>query len=133
MADEDLPVISFVEDVPGLPGLSRCVLVSLDEDATVFALRSIADPDLRLLVVAPGAFFPDYSAELEDEIVQALDLTTGEQPLVLLVVNPGGGLADATANLAAPILVNARTRRAVQALQTDSDLSLRAPLLAATP
>jgi flagellar assembly factor FliW len=130
MGDEDLPVISFVEDVPGLPELSQCVLVSLDEDATVFALRSITAPDLRLLVVAPGAFFPDYTAELETEVVTALELDSGEQPLVLLVVNPGAGLAEATANLAAPILVNARTRRAVQALQTDTELSLRAPLLA---
>ena len=65
MVDEDLPVISFVEDVPGLPGLARCVLVALDDDASVFALRSVVDPDLRLLVVAPGAFFPDYSTEVD--------------------------------------------------------------------
>ena len=130
MTDEDLPVISFVEDVPGLPGLAQSVLVALDDSASVFALRSVADPDLRLLVVAPGAFFPDYSTEIETEVVEALELAAGEQPLVLLVVNPGSGLADATANLAAPILVNARTRRAVQALQSDTELSLRAPLLA---
>jgi flagellar assembly factor FliW len=130
MTDEDLPVITFVEDVPGLPGLSQCVLVSLDDDAMVFALRSVLDPDLRLLVVAPGAFFPDYSTEVADEVVDVLDLVADELPLVLLVVNPGSGLADATANLAAPILVNARTRRAVQALQADGDLPLRAPLLA---
>ena len=130
MVDEDLPVISFVEDVPGLPGLARCVLVALDDDASVFALRSIVDPDLRLLVVAPGAFFPDYSTEVADEIVDALELVDDDQPLILLVVNPGAGLADATANLAAPILVNPRTRRAVQALQADTDLPLRAPLLA---
>ena len=104
--------------------------MALDDSASVFALRSVADPDLRLLVVAPGAFFPDYSTEIETEVVEALELAAGEQPLVLLVVNPGSGLADATANLAAPILVNARTRRAVQALQSDTELSLRAPLLA---
>jgi flagellar assembly factor FliW len=129
VTDEDLPVISFVEDVPGLPGLASCVLVALDDDASVFALRSVVDPDLRLLVVAPGAFFPDYSTEVADEIVHLLELDPGDLPLVLLVVNPGSGLADATANLAAPILVNPRTRRAVQALQADGDLSLRAPLL----
>jgi flagellar assembly factor FliW len=130
MNDDDAPIISFVEDVPGLPGLSRCLLVPLDEDAMVFALRSVMDPDLRLLVVAPGPFFPDYSTEIADEIVQALELEVDEQPLILLVVNPGNGLADATANLAAPILVNGRTRRAVQAVQADSGLPLRAPLLA---
>lgn len=130
MTQDDLPVISFVEDVPGLPGLSQCVLVSLDEDAMVFALRSVIDPDLRLLVVAPGPFFPDYSTDVAGEVVDVLGLDAGEQPLVLLVVNPGSGLSDATANLAAPILVNPRSRRAVQALQTEGDLPLRAPLLA---
>jgi flagellar assembly factor FliW len=130
MADQELPVISFVEDVPGLPGLSQCVLVALDDDAMVFALRSVLDPDLRLLVVAPGPFFPDYTTDVADEVVEVLELAPGEQPLVLLVVNPGTGLADATANLAAPILVNARTQRAVQAMQLDGQLPLRAPLLA---
>ncbi len=130
MAEDDLPVISFVEDVPGLPGLSRCVLVSLDEESMVFALRSLVDPDLRLLVVAPEPFFPEYGADLDAEVVAVLGLEPGDQPLVLLVVNPGAGLADATVNLAAPILVNPRTRRAVQALQSDAGLPLRAPLLA---
>jgi flagellar assembly factor FliW len=130
MTDQDFPVISFVEDVPGLPGLSQAVLVALDDSASVFALRSVLDPDLRLLVVAPGAFFPDYSTELQTEVIDVLELDAGEEPLVLLVVNAGSGLTDATANLAAPILVNPRNRRAVQALQTDTELSLRAPLLA---
>ena len=91
--------------------------------------EALAPTGLRL-VVAPGAFFPDYATEVGSDVAGVLDLSSEDEALVLLVVNPGNGLADATANLAAPILVNPRTRRAVQAVQADADLPLRAPLLA---
>jgi flagellar assembly factor FliW len=45
-----------------------------------------------------------------------------------VLVNPGATLADMTANLMAPILVNHRTRRAAQVVLEDPSLPLRAPL-----
>jgi flagellar assembly factor FliW len=123
----DVPVLEFVEHPPGLPALARCVLVALDDDGVVFELRPAGEDDgTRLLVVAPGPFFPDYAPVIDDEAVAALALGSADDALVLLVVTGGG--ETLTANLLAPMVVNRATRRAAQVVLADTDLPLRAPL-----
>jgi flagellar assembly factor FliW len=125
-----VPEIEFVADMPGLPGMSRCALVQLDEVGALYRLQSLLDPDLRLLVAAPPVFFADYAPEIDDETAASIGLESADDALVLVVVTTGGSAAEATANLLAPVVVNARTRRAVQVLQVD-DLPLDAPLIPA--
>lgn len=126
-----LPVIEFEDALPGLPGMSRCVLVEIGDTGTLFRLRSVVDPDLQLVVAAPSAFFDDYSPEVDEEMAARLGLAGAEDALLLVVVTVGGSLADSTANLLAPIVVNTSTRKAAQVLQSRSDLPLRAALVPA--
>jgi flagellar assembly factor FliW len=127
----DLPVIDFVADIPGLPGMSRCALVALDEVGALFTLRSLIDPDLRLVVAAPPVLFGDYEVDIDDDTAALLDLVDPADALVLVVVTLGQDLARSTANLLAPIVINTRTRRALQVVLTGTDQPLRAPLLVA--
>jgi len=125
-----VPTIEFVSDMPGLPGMSTCALVQLDETGALYRLQSLLDPDLRLLVAASPVFFADYAPQVDDDTAAAIGLESAEDALVLVVVTTGGSVAEATANLLAPIVVNAATRKAVQVLQLD-DLPLAAPLIPA--
>lgn len=124
----DLPVIEFVADLPGLPGMSRCALVSLDDGGTLFTLQSLLDPDLRLVVAAPALVFGDYDFEIDDATADLLGLTSAEDALVLVVVTVGASVAESTANLLAPLVINRTTRQALQVVLSGTDLPLRAPL-----
>ena len=126
----DLPVIELVQPMPGFPDRRQFALVSLDDDGTLCALRSLDDPDLRFLVVPPAPFFPDYAPEVDDITAAELGLTTAEDALVLLVLNAGSSLADTTANLLAPFVVNTVTRQAAQIILADTTLPVSAPLVA---
>jgi flagellar assembly factor FliW len=130
MTATELPELDFVVPPPGLEPLRRFALVSLDEDGVVYALRSLEQPDVRLLVVPPGPFFPDYAPELDTEDQAALGLHDADDALVLLVIQAGESPEETTANLLAPVVVNASTRAAAQVVLTGSDLPLRAPLVA---
>ena len=121
--------VEFVAPIPGLADHLRFELHRLDEEGVLFSLRAAADPGLRLIVVAPDSFFPDYAPEIYEETAEALELTTAEDASVFLVVNPGKGLADATVNLMAPVVLNVRSARAAQPILTGSGLPVRAPLL----
>jgi len=124
----DVPVIEFIDDLLGLPGMSRCALVALDEGGALFTLQSVLDPDLRLVVAAPPLLFSDYDVELDDQTASRLELTDASDALVLVVMSLGETLATSTANLMAPIVINSRTRRALQVVLTGTDQPLRAPL-----
>jgi flagellar assembly factor FliW len=130
-ADEPLRTLEFVAPVPGLEGHRTFALVALDDAGRLYSLRSASDPAVRLLVVSPASFFPDYSPEVDDDTCAALELTDAADASVLCVVNPGDSAAGATVNLLAPVVVNVRSRRAMQVVLAGSDLPLRRPLLAA--
>src|SRR3954469_9247027 len=104
-APDAVPSIEFVSDMPGLPGMSRCALVQLDEVGALYRLQSLLDPDLRLLVAAPPAFFAHYAPEIDHETAARIGLESPDDALVLLVVTTGGSAAEATANLLAPVVV----------------------------
>ena len=128
---DELPVIEFEDAVPGLPGMSRCVLVQLDEGGALYRLRSVIDPDLQLVVAAPAVFFADYAPEIDDDTAASIGLSDADDALLLVVVTVGASLLESTANLLAPIVVNRVTRRGVQVLQSDGAHLLHAPLVPA--
>ena len=126
-----LPVIDFVSPIPGFPEDRRFVLVRLDDAGVLYALTSVDTSGLRFLVVPPVQFFPDYEAEIDDDTLAALGVTDQADLLVLLVVTAGeSGAEDATANLMAPIVLDRRSRRAVQLILSPSGLPVRQPLQA---
>jgi flagellar assembly factor FliW len=124
-----IPVLEMVEPLLGFPQHRRFALTRMDDAGVVCALRSLDEPDLRFVVVPPGAFFEDYRPEIDDATVHSLGVDSSDDILTLVMVNPGESATSATANLLAPVLVNHRTRRAAQVVLHDDKLSLRAPLV----
>ncbi|WP_245572605.1 flagellar assembly protein FliW [Actinokineospora enzanensis] len=128
--ERPLPTIEFSVPIPGFPNHREFVLVSVTEDGPLYTLRSVTDPELRFLVVPPAPFFPDYAPQVGAQVLEQLGTTEPTDLLVLLVVTAAGTVADATANLLAPIIVDQSTRRAVQVI-LEEDLPIRARLLPA--
>lgn len=131
MAPEtELPVIELVHPMPGFPDLHKFALVQLDDAGRLSSLTSLERPDLRFLVAPPAPFFPDYECEVDDEVATELGIEEVEDVLLLVVLNAGRSLAETTANLAAPVLVNTVTRRAAQVILDRPGLPVAAPLIA---
>lgn len=125
----DLPVIDLVSPLPGFPEDDAFTLVRLDETGTLCRLRSLSHDGLQFLVVPAVTFFPDYAPVVADDVVEALEIAAAADVLVLLIVRAAATLAETTANLRAPLLVNVKTRKAAQVVLDDADLPLAAPLL----
>ena len=153
VADE-LPEIRFVRPMPGFPGSSRYVLVRLgdegtdggtagstdggtagadgaaggtaDDEGILFELRSLDEPGVRFLVGVPEVFFADYAVELDDTAVADLGIETADDALVLVVLTTSDDGASTTANLLAPVVINARTRVAEQVILSGADWPVRA-------
>jgi len=105
--------IRTVAALPGLPGHLEYTLDGLDDEGILYALRSLADPAVRLFVVRP-------------EARAALELGDDLDPLLLVVVHPGAQDGPTTANLLAPVMVNPATGAAAQVVL--DGWPLRAPL-----
>ncbi|MCV2392802.1 flagellar assembly protein FliW [Actinotalea sp. M2MS4P-6] len=128
--ETDAPTIDFVEAPLGLMGLRHYRLHPLDETGFLFSMRSLEADGLRLFVVSPHPYFPDYLPDLDPESVT--DLRLGDvDPVLLVVVHPGDDQHPPTANLLAPIVVNPATGAAIQVVLDTDRWPLRAPFTVA--
>jgi flagellar assembly factor FliW len=127
---EEVPAIAFVRPLPGFADLRRFVLVELPgtegEEPVLFELRSLEEPAVRFLAAVPTAFFPDYAFELDESECADLELKDESDALVLVLLTVGSEPATTTANLLAPVVVNARTRAAAQVILSGTDWPVRA-------
>ena len=128
--DAEIPVIDLVQPLPGFPDDRHFALVDLDGNGTLCSMKSLDHPGLRFLVAPPGVFFPDYTPEIDDATIANLDITSVEDVMVLVVLNPGDSLPTSTANLRAPVVLNTANRRACQVILDDAELSVSTPLVA---
>lgn len=120
-------VIEFVEGLLGFPDLRRYVLV--DHRKGVFMwLQSLEDPSLAFLVVDPWVFFPDYSPEIPDEDVEALELKEPYNFSLFCLVTVPSDPRKMTVNLRGPVVVNLNNRRAKQVVVTNPEYPIRQPV-----
>ncbi|NMM15750.1 MAG: flagellar assembly protein FliW [Cellulomonas sp.] len=120
--------LHLVDPLPGLPGHGEFSLTPLDDIGVLFALRSLPDDEqsIRLFVVTPGAFFPDYAPDVRPDVRASIGAGDGSVS-TLVVVSPSEDGSRPTANLLAPLVLDPVTGWAVQTV-LDGDLPLRAPL-----
>jgi flagellar assembly factor FliW len=100
-------------------------LVVVAQDSPFFFLQSLQDENTGFILVNPFAFFPGYEFDLPEEDARALGIKAPEEAAVFCIVNASRGLANATVNLLAPVVVNAATGAARQVVLMDGRYSVR--------
>ena len=128
VAVEDIPIIEVPDGLPGYPDARAFVLERLDDLGALGTLRALGDQGPAFFVVPPAVWFPDYEPVLDEITCAGLELVEATDALLLLVVTMGERPKDATANLMAPLVVNARTRRGAQVVLSGMAYSVHQPL-----
>ena len=121
--------LEFTSPPPGMADLRRFTLTALDDTGFLFSMQSVVQPGVRLFVVPPRPYFPEYAPRVDPTSVTSLGLD-GQEPVLLVVVHPGQDGEPPTANLLAPIAVNPVTGRALQIVLDSDEWPLRATLRA---
>lgn len=122
--------VTLARPLLGFPGSRRFALRSLGDDYAPFlAFRSLDEPGLDFIVVAPGALFTDYVFEVEDADVALLGLTTSADVDVLVLVTRAPGSVP-TVNLMGPLVCNRRTGVATQVVLQDGRYGVAVPVTA---
>ncbi len=114
--DENL-ILTMPEGLPGFPGFDRFVLIERVETKPFCWFQSVEQPNLNLVIMSPFFFKPDYEPELETIIeIRNWHGVSKDELQVYVVVNISGDCDDKriTANLMGPIVVNQKTKEAVQ-------------------
>ncbi|MBW2616278.1 MAG: flagellar assembly protein FliW [Deltaproteobacteria bacterium] len=116
----------------GFPDKQRFVMLQHKENSPFFWYQSVNDPALAFVIISPFLFMPDYEVDIEDILTEmSWNKKSKNNGLELyVVVNiPKGSPEKMTANLIGPILVNNKTRQAVQMVISKSPYIHNFPLI----
>ncbi len=131
----DVPA-EYVWDFPrGLAGLknsNRFALINADpKSETIFMwLHSLDRDDLAIPVMNPMIAFPDYIIRQDEPGIMrlGLDEADGDVQVLVLVTVPQGNPSGITANLAAPLILQAKARRGWQVILEKGPYKVAQPL-----
>ena len=125
-------IMDFPEGLLGFPDEKKFALMEYKPESPFYILQSMADPDLTFLMINPFAFFNDYDFQMDDALMAEIGLTADNPPTVFNIVTVRDKLESMTVNLAGPVLVNIRDRKAAQWVIEKTVFPTKYPLFPAT-
>jgi flagellar assembly factor FliW len=123
----DNDVITFPQGIPGFENNTQFKVFHEEGKPTVHWLQSVEDPELSFSVMEPQLLKLGYEFILDDTQCQLIDLQEGDDfAVVVMLYKQEGDLAQPgeqvpayqaiRANLVAPVVINVRSRKALQAV-----------------
>ncbi|MBP2071900.1 flagellar assembly protein FliW [Thermoanaerobacterium butyriciformans] len=122
-------VLHFDEGIPGFEGLKSFILLSSEEFTPFKWLQSLDDTDIAFVIIDPKAIIKDYNVELDEETVKLLDIKNLNHILVFAIVVIPDEIEKMTANLKAPIIINAENNKGMQILLDNDEYMIKHPIL----
>ena len=124
-------IMDFPEGLLGFPDEKRFALMEYKPESPFYILQSMADPDLTFLMINPFAFFNDYDFHMDDALMAEIGVTADNPPTVFNIATVRDKIQSMTVNLAGPVLVNIRDRKAAQWVIEKTQFPTRYPLFPA--
>jgi flagellar assembly factor FliW len=113
--------LRFSSGMPGFPGATNFSLRSWGSEQSPFYVLECQDLlGLRFVVVGPGVFFASYEPIFGADVYQAVDASGPDDIFVLVILTLRSRPEQTTANLLGPLVVNAQSGQAVQAVLSGS-------------
>lgn len=121
-------VIQFVSAILGFQEDTQYVLIPQVEESPFQYIQSIKDPNLTFVLADPFLFFTDYEFNIEERWLKKLDLH-GQEDVDIRVITTVRSSEDISINLKAPIVINKKSKEAMQIVLESGDYSTRYSLV----
>jgi flagellar assembly factor FliW len=126
---EESELIGMRGSILGFEQHKRFVLLTVEDNTPLMWLQSVEDPAIAFVVINPRIVKPDYAPAISDGDLELLDIQGTEEIALLSIVTLRSDPFRATANLRAPILINAEKRLAKQVILDDSGYPIQHDIL----
>lgn len=123
---EENDIINFEFGIPGFNELKKFAILGETEKETPFKwLQSIESNDLAFVIIDPLTFRKDYSFDVDDNSAEYLEIDEAEEILVYSIVTIPEDITKMTANLRAPIIINAKKNKGAQVVLEDEKFKFK--------
>ena len=126
LADEK--VLEFPSGLIGFENYTKFAIMYDEENKNatrISWLQSLEEPLLALPVIDPLAIVSEYVPMIEDELLAPLGNPADEDLLFLLAMTVPSDMTKVTANMKAPIIINAATKKGAQLIVENEDYPVK--------
>ena len=128
IAIDERKIIHFLTGIPGFPNEKEFVLMDLPDTPIFQVLQSIKTPTVAFIVSNPYQIYPDYSIELDDNLIESLQIKEVKEVAVVAIVTLKQPFYISTLNLKAPIVINTSLGQGKQYILNTEAYSSKAPI-----
>lgn len=122
-------IITFNNGIPGFPGLSKYVLVDIEENPMFKVIHSLEDEKVSFIVVSPFLIKENYEIKLTEELIKGLEIEKPEDTLVYNTVTLNNDPKKITTNLRAPLVINTKNNLGEQLILNNEEYEVKHPLV----
>lgn len=121
-------VITFENGLAGFEQYTKYTILYDSEKEVrpaISWLQSLEEKDLAFPVIDPITVKEDYNPIISEELIAPLGELNDENLVVLLVLTVPSDVKNVTANLKAPLIINADTKKGLQFVVENADYEIR--------
>lgn len=122
-------VITFEKGLPGFEKHKEFILLKIPEHEPFEWLVCTDTSKLRFALINPLLFKPDYNPKIDKSQIESLQLEKPEDILIYAIVTLSPNIAESTANLMGPIIINRTKRLGKQIILDDETHSVKERIL----
>lgn len=123
-------VIIFEKGIPGFENNKRyAILYKVDDDNPFKWLQSVDNGSIAFVIIDPKTFKDFYEIKIEDEVMNELEIDELSDVMVYNIVTIPEDITKITANLRAPVIINAKKNKGCQIILENGDYSFRQSIL----
>jgi len=118
-------ILTFDNGMPGFENEKKFILLSIEGNEVYQILQSINSKEIGFVTTNPYLFISDYTFDLDESTVEALNIASEEDIIVLTIVTVKEPFNASTVNLKAPVIINKKSNKAKQCILEKSDYPIR--------
>ncbi len=128
---EENELIIFDDGLFGFESYKRFLPLPMEENNNDFlCLVSVEDETLSFIIINPFTILADYNPILTADEMKKLEVSEDKELSFYSICVVGDTAQNSTVNLKCPIVVNAKTRKAMQVILTSGNYNFRHTLSA---
>lgn len=124
-------IIKFVNGIVGFPELTDFVLLHDDEKGHSNGIRwmqSLQETAFAIPVIDPLHIIASYNPEVDDELLKPIGTLDVNEMLILVTITVPSDIKQMSVNLRAPLIINARERKACQIIAEGETYQIKYPI-----
>lgn len=122
---EEKDIITFEDGILGFPDLKEYLIIYDNSNEYFSYLQAVEDKDICFIIISPYLVIPDYSADISDDSVKKLVIEEEKDVILYSFITIPEDMKLMTANMKAPMIINAKNRKAVQEVMDNDKYSIR--------